>query len=258
MVQDIAHVVHIALEGRGDVILGDVAGPLQEVGVPPLVGPVVCRQPCDGGRQPRHVGVDPHGLQGFVQQVLVVFRLNVRGIPLDEADGFIAVGHQEVVDCVVELVEHALVLGDGVLHLHVVHPAALQDLLGLQPPAVLLRQAPLLPVQAELLGGVPGVLSVFDVLRRVLDRLRHFHAGHDLSHGPSLDHLLDYCPFLFGQPRGFPRAVLEGPHLVVHAVPEPDPLRLVYGHRVEDGRVNGRAPLVPEDVQHVPLRGPVV
>ena len=258
VVQDVAHVVHIALEGRGDVILGDVAGPLQEVGIPPLVGPVVCRQPRDGGRQPRHVGVDPHGLQGFVQQVLVVFRLNVWGIPLDKADGFIAVGHQEVVDCLVELVEQVRVLLDGVLHLHVVHPAALQDLLGFQPPAILLRQAPLLPAQTELRGCVRWIRPVLDVLRRVLDGGGHFHAGHDLAHGPALNHLLDNRPFLLGQPRHLACAVLEGPHLVVHAVTEPDPFRLVHSHRIKDGRVDGRAPLVPEDMQHVPLRRPVV
>ena len=258
VIEDVRQVGDVGFIALGNVVVRRAPLAALEEGVPPLPRLIVRRQATDGGRQLRRLRENAQRLQRVGELILRVRPLHVRGVPLDESDGVVAVGRQEIVD---GIVEEIVLLGKGLhrrVDLRAVRLPALKELLVLRPPYQLPGQRQLVRAQAELPGGVLGVRAVPDVLCGVSDSPLGLHGRQLLPDEAVLHQLLHQRALLPGELALPAAAVLEGPHLVQH-FPHPAGLvGLVPLDGVDVCLVDLLALLLPVDGAHDPLRGPLV
>ena len=261
MIQNVAEIVDVLLKALLNVIVRARSLSVLEKRIVPLVRLELLRQSRDARGQlaDLRAQVDADRLERAFELVALRFRLEVLGVPLDEADRLVAVRHEEVVDRGIEFIIEPAVLFRRVLHSRLVHASAVQLSLCFEPVCVALcKLALLLAVQAKFPRRVRHLRAVEKVLRRVNDLLLDLALADHFLHGLALNHELCQRTLALRQRRVLTVRSLEGAHLVVHAVDEALSLLLVDVDRFEDRLVDLLSSVPAEDRAHAALRRAVI
>ena len=234
VIEYVSQVVDVVFKALGDVIFRLVSPALLEEGIVLLVRLQVRCLAGDGRRQLHGSVVQPQHFKGLGECRPLAFRLEMRRVPLDKADGLVSVGYEERVDALVQLlVDVAVCLHGGLYRCAVGLCVGRQFLHGgqiglvVQQVRVLLRGL----VDTELLGGVLYARAVPHIFHRRSVLLGEL--GYSVLRGAVLHQLLHQLTLLAVQRPFLAGAVREGPHPVQHGIHPCDLPPIVLRHRVE-------------------------